>query len=542
MAGSILWPLLGVLIYFFLRRSINPRLKHIPIVRYRWYVPDVLNRLIFYPRASSMIYRGYKEYPHRPFRVLTGDGEIVVLPVKYLPELRHLPPSVISSLDAQYENALGEYTQIIINSYLPSMTVRKRLTPSLARVIPWVIDELHRAFDAAIPECEDHWARIYPHEVFIHLITCATSRVMAGDSLSHNKEWLKTATNYSVNVGVTILLLRPFPVFLRPIVAFFLPSVRAMKRQLRFVKDLFVPMINERRAAREKATAENDPGYEAPDDFLQWMMDMAEDEQDMDPELLAHHMLLLMSLAVVHTSSMAMSHALYDLILMPEYLGPLREEVRETLKFGWENATKASFDNQRRMDSFLKESQRFGPPGELTFHRILKKPLTLSGDLFLPEGTHICFPAGPLSKDPAVIADPQSFDGFRWCRNPTDRHALSTCAGGASITDEKYAESNDTEESWEDGRTLSLVPSTSTSFVSISPSSMHFGAGRQACPGRFFAACTIKAIFSKIIMDYEFKYEDGRGDRRPQNLCVGEHILPNTSTPVLFRKRAVDTI
>ncbi|KAJ5919975.1 hypothetical protein N7454_009810 [Penicillium verhagenii] len=457
-----------------------------------------------------MIYRGYKKYTHQPFRVLTGDGEIVVLPVKYLAELRHLPPSVISSLDAQYENALGEYTQIIINSYLPSMTVRKRLTPSLARVIPWVIDELHRAFASAIPECEDHWARINPHEVFIHLITCATSRVMAGDSLSHNKQWLKTATNYSVNVGVTILLLRPFPVFLRPIVAFFLPSVRSMKRQLRF------------------ATAENDPGYEAPDDFLQWMMDMAEDEQDMDPELLAHHILLLMSLAVVHTSSMTMTHALYDLILMPEYLAPLREEVRETLKFGWENATKASFDNQRRMDSFLKESQRFGPPGEC--------------DLFLPEGTHICFPAGPLSKDPAVIADPQSFDGFRWCRNPTDRHALSTYTGGASITDEKHAESNDIEESWEDGRALSLVPSTSTSFVSISPSSMHFGAGRQACPGRFFAACTTKAIFSKIIMDYEFKYEDGRGDQRPQNLCVGEHILPNTSTPVLFRKRAIDMI
>jgi cytochrome P450 len=126
-------------------------------------------------------------------------------------------------------------------------------------------------------------------------------------------------------------------------------------------------MIIERRITREKATAENDPGYVAPDDFLQWMMDMAEDEQDLDPELLAHHMLLLTSLAVVHTSSMAMCHALYDLILMPEYLAPLREEIRETLMSGWENATKMSFDNQRRLDSFLRESQRFGPPGECEY-------------------------------------------------------------------------------------------------------------------------------------------------------------------------------
>ena len=71
-----------------------------------------------------------------------------------------------------------------------------------------------------------------------------------------------------------------------------------------------------------------------------------------------------MSLAVVHTSSTALCHGLYDLIVMPEYLAPMREEISHTLNRGWENATKASFDAQRRLDSFLRESLRFGPPGE----------------------------------------------------------------------------------------------------------------------------------------------------------------------------------
>lgn len=35
--------------------------------------------------------------------MLTADGEVIVLPVKYLDELRNLPPSVVSSLDAQFE-------------------------------------------------------------------------------------------------------------------------------------------------------------------------------------------------------------------------------------------------------------------------------------------------------------------------------------------------------------------------------------------------------------------------------------------------------
>lgn len=207
---------------------------------------------------------------------------------------------------------------------------------------------------------QDHWVSIKPHEMFVHLIVRATSRVVAGEALRRNEQWLNTASSYSVNVGLTVLLLRPFPKFMRAFVAPFLPPVRQMKHQLRFVKELFIPMINERRAAE----AADDPRYVKPDDFLQWMMDMAEDEQDLNPEMMAHHMLLLMSLAVVHTSSMAMCHALYDLILMPEYLDPLREEISRTLSSGWDNASRASLESQRRLDSFLRESQRFGPPGE----------------------------------------------------------------------------------------------------------------------------------------------------------------------------------
>jgi cytochrome P450 len=133
-----------------------------------------------------------------------------------------------------------------------------------------------------------------------------------------------------------------------------------MKKQLQFAKKLFIPMISERRAAE----AANDPGYVKPDDFLQWMMDMADNEQDLDPEALAHHSLILMSLAVVHMSSIALCQILYDLIARPEYIEPLREEIIQTLSNGWDYATKASFNAQKRMDSFLRESQRWGPPGE----------------------------------------------------------------------------------------------------------------------------------------------------------------------------------
>lgn len=160
----------------------------------------------------------------------------------------------------------------------------------------------------------------------------------------------------------------------------------------------------------------------------------------------------------------------------------------------------------------------------VSFHRIVKQPLTLSDGLCIPAGTHICFPSGPISKDPAFVSNPHAFDGFRWCQDPQDRDALTAS--------EKHP-------SQEKPHPTSLAPSTSTSFVSISASNMHFGFGRQACPGRFFAANTLKAIFSWIVMEYEFKFEEKQGRRRPANLVVGEHVLPNMSTRVMFRKRAI---
>ncbi|KAG0155687.1 hypothetical protein PDIDSM_2860 [Penicillium digitatum] len=516
------WPLVGVLVVvlYLLRRPPASSLRHIPTVKYKTYLPDFINRLIYYSKAASMISEGYEKYKDSPYRLLTGDGEVIVLPLKYQEELRHLPPSKLSSLHAQYENALGKYTNIIIDTLLPSMTVRKKLTPSLSRVVPGIIDELRAAFDTALPGCEDTWIRINPCEMFTRLIALSTSRMMAGDVLRETKEWLNVASNYAVNVGVTILLLRPVPKYLRPIVAPFFPSVRTMKKQLRFAKDLFIPMIHERRLAEQA----KDPNYIKPDDFLQWMMDLgSERDEDLEPDTLAHHMLLLVTLAVTHTSTMALCHCLFDLVTKPEYIEPLRDEMSRTLPDGWYNATQEALKEQSRLDSFLRESQRFAPPGELNFHRIVKEAITLHDGLVLPAETHICFAAGPISKDAAFIKDPNAFDGFRWCHNPRDRFALTPELAklDAMLNDvEKHA--------------------SSAYFVSITSTNMHFGFGIQACPGRFFAANTLKAILSRIILDYEFKFVKDLKGKRPGNLVVGEHILPNMSTEMLFRKRPIE--
>ena len=64
---------------------------------------------------------------------------------------------------------------------------------------------------------------------------------------------------------------------------------------------------------------------------------------------------------------MALCHGIFDLITKPEYLEPLREEIQRTLPDGWHKGTQAAFGDQVRLDSFMRESQRFAPPGDCKY-------------------------------------------------------------------------------------------------------------------------------------------------------------------------------
>lgn len=74
---------------------------------------------------------------------------------------------------------------------------------------------------------------------------------------------------------------------------------------------------------------------------------------------------------------MAVTHALYDLVARREYIQPLRDELehvitedgQDTDGDGFLKLKKQSLTKLRKLDSFLKESQRLSPPayGELFY-------------------------------------------------------------------------------------------------------------------------------------------------------------------------------
>lgn len=119
---------------------------------------------------------------------------------------------------------------------------------------------------------------------------------------------------------------------------------------------MIVPLVEKRR----KEQAEKLQGYSRPNDFLQWMMDLANTDDERDPVNLAHRELLI-SQGSLHSTAMAATHTLYDLCAHPEYIDPIREEVIAVIKEDGVLEQK-TLHRMRKLDSFMKESQRMSPP------------------------------------------------------------------------------------------------------------------------------------------------------------------------------------
>jgi hypothetical protein len=93
--------------------------------------------------------------------------------------------------------------------------------------------------------------------------------------------------------------------------------------------------------------------------------------------------ILTVNFAAIHTSTMvrfagstqaprliysfpqALTHSLYDLVTHPEYVDDMRKEAEAIIEEdGW---TKAAMQRMRKIDSFLKESQRLNSAGSSEF-------------------------------------------------------------------------------------------------------------------------------------------------------------------------------
>ena len=115
---------------------------------------------------------------------------------------------------------------------------------------------------------------------------------------------------------------------------------------------MIIPIIHERRRREQE-----DPSYEKPDDFLQHLMDGGQEIDDVETTV---QRLMVTYLGSGPSTIIAVAQVLFDLCAHPEYVEPLRQEALEVLCKG--GYTKQALAGMKKIDSFMRESQRLSPP------------------------------------------------------------------------------------------------------------------------------------------------------------------------------------
>ncbi|KAG5977226.1 hypothetical protein E4U56_000191 [Claviceps arundinis] len=256
------------------------------------------------------------------------------------------------------------------------------------------------------------------------------------------------------------------------------------------LREIIRAEINKRRNSREKNPMK---------DILDYTMDWIDNRRDTvlgDAHVV--HVMISVIFAALHTSSQLVAHTLFELATRPDYIGALREEVEQCFEQHGQG-TKASMDSMYKIDSFIKETQRFTPLDAASLARVALKGFTFSNGLHIPKGGVIFTPNSPIFEDERFYPNSKTFDGFRFSRMRGDPKLESLC-----------------------------------DLTATNEQSMHFGTGRHACPGRFMASDEVKLAVVFILQNFDIAMENF--GPRPKNHAFGKFMLPDMAAKIWLRE------
>jgi len=436
-----------------------------------------------------------------PYQVIGNVGPLIVLPPSAMEMIRQDDRMTFKAwLKAHFFTDYPGFNGFspAVESDILVLSVKTGLAQSLG-VATQILDEETQVLLKDLYPYSEEWVETHFDQDAAKMITRLSTRLFTPE-LVRNEEWLKLANEYTVHFFTGAFILRMIPPILRPLLHWFLPITRQLRKDIADARRLLEPIIKERnRKKEEDEKAGRTP--EQHNDAIQWVETISRTKGiPCDPV----YVQLNYTLGAVHTTSVTFVNAVYDLIAHPEYQELLLEEIRAVSKEepAW---NKASLAKLKLMDSFMKESTRMTPVTMLPVNRVAERALTLADGTKIPKGATLSVPT-LASNDPSIFPNPDKFDGHRF-------YNLSQQAG-------------------------STAGAAKYQFVGTSNDHIIFGHGKHACPGRFLANNEIKILLIHLLHNYELKFTDGTLNR-PKDMEVGADMVPNPTTTILIRSKKV---
>ncbi|KAH1310579.1 hypothetical protein KXX24_004845 [Aspergillus fumigatus] len=466
--------------------------RNIPLVGMsRWGFTNSKAKERFVASAKALIAQGFSQ-GRTAFQVMFSHAPMIVLHPRYMDEVKSHPHLTFDEANRKaffgaklpgFEPfGLDKITVDVINNKLTHAL--GSLTTSLSRESAAVLKE-------SLPPKSDEWQSLVFAQEIPYIVARLSSLVFMGEKVCRDKEWLHVSVNYTIDAFGAARELRLWPSVTQPLVHWFLPSTRRVRKHISVAKKIVQKEIEKRELIRQGKLLEYSPPK--PNDALDWFREVAAGR----PYDITKSQITL-SLAAIHTTSNLLTNIMYDLIAYQEYIQPLRDEIVAVVK---EEGClkKTSLTKLKLMDSFIKETQRLNPVSITSLQRYALADITLSDGTFIPKGAMLIMSAHTM-KDESIYPHADTFDGYRFYnkrKEPGNEHRYQ--------------------------------------LVTTSNEHLGFGHGLHACPGRFFAANEVKILLIHLLLKYDWKFAEDRG--RPQSIMYGTEIICDPTVKLLYKAR-----
>ncbi|KAL4886429.1 cytochrome P450 [Aspergillus karnatakaensis] len=434
------------------------------------------------------IEEAHAQYPDDPFILSMVGMELVILPRSGIDVIKALPEEQVSIKKHHHDVFLGEYTYMGTKAPEFDEAMRYDLTRNTPTVLSSFVAEVQYAVEGSFGRPHE-WKAFQPRASMSRIASLMSGRAFVGLPLSRDETWVQSTVTYTQDVTRAWLVLRMIPWLIRPFVAPFLPQVRSLKNQRRMTEERLKPLLN---GPQDKAE-----GGELGGDMLRWFRQRY--PKNPTPKQLARDQLLA-TFASIYNLSNALTYLVFDLASYPEHIEPLRKELEEVLK--GEKINKENIQKLKKLDSFIRESQRLSPPSLANMPRIVTSPsgLKLPSGHTIPQGMRVMVRAHTLNHDPKLWENPSVFDGFRFSK-------------------------------------LRELPGNTFKYqhATTGTDNINFGHGLWACPGRHFASSQMKVVLAHLLLNYDICLPEGV--EKPQQRHFGLAIVPDEEKVVLLRVR-----
>ncbi|KAF4563282.1 hypothetical protein EYR40_007003 [Pleurotus pulmonarius] len=447
-------------------------------------------------KAEEVLDEGDRTFGGRPYALPTLGGWIIVLSAEHMETLRASNDSIFNQPIQINESLQLDHTMNNKQQKIPfqATVIRNELTKGIANFIPEILDESTLAMEETFrPPSGSEYVSLPVFHTITHMIGRISNRAVMGIEICRNERFVDAVVSFAETLTLYSLFLNWIPNVpgLRSLVYFILSSIWGGPKQPKaFVKPYVAKRLEEREISNEH-----------PFNIAEFLLDNAPPEMASDVDELALR-ILNVNFGSIHTTSIFLSQTLFEMAQMSaEDLDSVRKEVREVLdqEGGW---NKAALNRFWKIDSILREVGRIHGLSFLGMNRLTTAYGELPDGVVIPPGYQVAVNLKHFHRDSQVYPNPHIFDPFR------------------------FSKLRETENS-----------SVKYGFTTVDTHFLPFGAGRHACPGRFFASMELKIMIAIILLNYEFKLPDGEVTR-PKDVILAGAVIPPTKEHLLFKPRS----